>query len=74
MTTQQITEDRFRRWKKHLAENNATPLALVGIGQGAFSGKIVLCIPEKHDGIGLDDAEIARILLSVGNQLAGGCN
>ncbi len=68
MNTQQITVARLAGWQKKLSAQNATPLALVGIGHEHTSGKVVLCIPEN----GPSDAEIARILRWAANQLSGG--
>lgn len=65
MTPQEITDERLERWKRKLALDNATPIALVGIGQGDKSGKVVLCIPEN----GPSDAEIAQLLRAVAAKL-----
>lgn len=66
MDTRDIIRVRLASWSLKLAGQNATPLALVGIGQGANSGAIVLCIPE--DGVSV--AEVAQILRGVANQLS----
>lgn len=65
MNVQQITDERLAGWKKKLAEENATPVVLIGIGQGHNSGAVVACIPEN----GLRDNEIAKLLRSVANQI-----
>lgn len=66
MNTKQITAERLAAWERKLVEQNATPIALVGIGQGPNSGAIVVCIPET----GISDAEIAQLLRGVANQLS----
>lgn len=70
MDAKKITVDRLKGWKKKLAESNATPIALVGVGHEQHRGKLVLCICED----GLTDAEIATMLRGVANQLSAGGN
>jgi hypothetical protein len=65
MNTSQITNERLERWKKKLAMNNATPIALIGVGQGPHLGEIVLCIPED----GISDADTATLLRGVADKL-----
>lgn len=66
MTPDEITAERFAGWRKKLALDNATPLALVAIGHGITRGKVVLCIPEN----GPSDRDIADMLRAVANKLA----
>lgn len=70
MNPQQITTERLRGWQKRLSDQNATPLALVGVGHGQNHGQLILCIPEN----GPSDAEIAGMLRSVANQLSSSQN
>jgi len=44
--TKGITEERLKSWKKKLAEANATPIILIGVGHDHKSGELVLCVPE----------------------------
>lgn len=67
MPPDQITSERLAGWQKKLALENATPLALVGIGHGTSSGRVVLCITEN----GPSNRDIADMLRAVAtNQLA----
>jgi len=65
VNTADITRERLRSWSKELDAENATPIALVGIGHGAQSGKVVFCVPEN----GISDAEVALLLHRVASQL-----
>lgn len=65
MNTQQITFERLAGWAKKFEATDATPLVLIGIGQGRHSGTMVLCRPEN----GPSDAEMASLLHGVANQL-----
>jgi heme oxygenase len=67
MNTDDITKERLFGWRKKLAQNNATPVALLAVGHGPNNGQTVVCIPEH----GLPEAEIGRMLIMVGNQLLG---
>ena len=43
-TIEKINQERLASWGRRLAENHATPLLLVGVGHGARSGQINLCV------------------------------
>ena len=45
MNTRQITTERLRSWSERLAEHNATPVVLIGVGHEHNSGEVILCIP-----------------------------
>ncbi len=65
MHPDEITLQRLTGWRVKLAQENATPLALVGISQGANSGALVVCVPEN----GPPDRQIATILRAVADRL-----
>lgn len=44
--TENITNERLRRWAKKLAIEHATPTVLVGIGHDHKSGRLVVCTVE----------------------------
>ena len=67
MDTQQITTERLEGWKKRLAIQTATPLMLIGIGQEAHAGVVVLCAPEN----GPSNSELAQMLRGVAKMLEG---
>jgi hypothetical protein len=66
MNSLEITHERLEGWKLKLAQQDATPLALVGIGHGRHRGNIVLCIPEN----GPSDKDIADTLRGIANKLS----
>jgi hypothetical protein len=65
MKSDEITAQRLAGWAKKLAEDNATPLVLVGIGHEHARGKVVLCIPEN----GPSEKEIAQLLRNLARGL-----
>lgn len=75
MTPEEITDDRLEGWKKKLSANKATPLALIGVGiEGEHKGRVILCIPEITNGVGLTDPQIATLLRKTAQDLMRGRN
>lgn len=66
MNSLEITRERLASWSIKLAQQDATPLALVGIGHGKHRGEICLCIPEH----GPSDKDIADTLRGIANKLS----
>ena len=62
--TEKITTERLESWAKHLADEHATPLALVAIGHDEKSGQIVICAVED-----VADADLAHLLMGAARKI-----
>lgn len=64
-----IIEDRLNRWTDKLCAENATPVALLGIGHEHNGGKLIVCtLEDAGDGL-LSELAIAKILRAAADQM-----
>ena len=59
--TRQITKRRLNSWEEKLAEVNATPILLIGLGHDPNSGEMVVFAPEGVS----DDLLIGSLLFAL---------
>jgi hypothetical protein len=63
-----ITNERLAKWIKHLGNEHATPLLLVGIGHDEKSGQVVICAVDEPE---TDPDFLKRILRFAIESLGG---
>ncbi len=59
VTTEEITEERLKRWKLKMSASHATPLVLLGVGHDHMSGKFVVCTLDEPE---FTDARVKQLL------------
>ncbi len=61
VSTEQIANARLESWKHKLADFNATPLVLIGVGHEHKSGELVVCVPNNVE----DDLLIGALVFAI---------